>query len=222
MITPVMGTATRCAIGFAHNCRMPSLRLIPVCRGPAFSVLLGACAVLSPPPAPTAAAPSPVAVPAPAAAAPLTQRPQEVKAPAAPAKAQPLAAKTPAPAAPSKPPAAASKPPSAVAAAPATPATPPIDLKSLEVKLKESKAIGLMTKLSLKNQVDDLVAKFKAFHDGRRPPTLPDLRQPYELLLMKVLSLVQDEDPGLAKALHDSRDHIWSVLADRDKFLKNI
>ena len=90
------------------------------------------------------------------------------------------------------------------------------------MKLKESKAIGVMTKLSLKNQVDDLVAQFRAFHDGRRPPTLPELRQPFELLLMKVLSLVQDHDPGLAKALHDSRDYIWNVLADRDKFLKNI
>ena len=90
------------------------------------------------------------------------------------------------------------------------------------MKLKESKAIGVMTKLSLKNQVDDLVAQFKAFHDGRRPPTLPELRQPFELLLMKVLSLVQDQDPGLAKALHDSRDYIWSVLADRDKFQQNI
>lgn len=113
-------------------------------------------------------------------------------------------------------------PPGVASAAPAIASAPPIDLKSLEVKLKESKAIGVLTKLSLKNQVDDLVAQFKAFHDGRRPPTLPELRQPFELLLMKVLSLVQDQDPGLAKALHDSRDYIWSVLADRDKFLKNI
>ena len=110
-------------------------------------------------------------------------------------------------------------PPVAVAAAPAA---PPIDLKSLEQKLKESKAIGVMTKLSLKNQVDDLVAQFKAFHDGHQPPTLTQLRQPYELLLMKVLSLVQDQDPALAKALHDSRDYIWGVLADRNKFLANV
>ena len=40
---------------------------------------------------------------------------------------------------------------------------------------------------------------------------------------MKVLSLVQDQDPALAKALHDSRDYITKgVLADRNKFLANV
>ena len=135
---------------------------------------------------------------------------------AAPAKTAPPAVSTAPPAASKAPPAAAKAPPVAAAAA------PPIDLKSLEVKLKDSKAIGVMTKLSLKNQVDDLVARFRAFHDGHRPPTLVELRQPYELLLMKVLSLVQDQDPGLARALHDSRDHIWGVLSDRNKFLANL
>lgn len=115
--------------------------------------------------------------------------------------------------------------PSAKAGSAATPvATPapvtPLDLKSLEQRLKDSRAIGLMTKLSIKNQVDDLVAQFRAYHDGRQPPTLPELRRPYELLVMKLLSLLQDQDPGLAKAIHDSRDAIWGVLADRGKFLK--
>lgn len=103
-----------------------------------------------------------------------------------------------------------------------TPIPPPasLDLKSLEQRLKDSRAIGLMTKLSLKNQVDDLVAQFRAYHEGRQPPALPELRRPYELLVMKLLALLQDQDPGLAKAIHDSRDAIWGVLADRNKFLK--
>jgi hypothetical protein len=112
-------------------------------------------------------------------------------------------------------PAAASPAPAAVAPA-AGP--PPLDLKSLEQKLKETKAIGLMTKLAIKNQVDDLLSQFRAYHQGRQPPTLAELRRPYELLLMKLLSLLQDQDPGLAKALNDSRDAIWGVLSDRNKF----
>jgi hypothetical protein len=147
---------------------------------------------------------------APQAAAPA----KEAKPPAAPASAAAPAkatapAKTPAPAAP--------RPAPVVVAGP-----PPIDLKSLEQKLKDSKAIGVMTKLALKNQVDDLVSRFRAFHGGQRPPTLAELRQPYELLLMKVLALVQDQDPNLAKSLHESRDFIWGVLADRNKFLANL
>ncbi len=102
-----------------------------------------------------------------------------------------------------------------VAARPAVP--PPLDLRSLEQRLKDSSAIGVLTKLSLKNQVDDLVQRFRAFHEGQRPPTLTDLRPAFELLLMKVLSLLQDHDAKLANDINASRDAIWGVLADRDK-----
>ena len=101
-----------------------------------------------------------------------------------------------------------------------TAAAPPLDLRSLEQRLKDSGAIGALTKLSLKNQVDDLVARFRAFHQGSRPPTLAELRPSFELLLMKVLSLLQDRDTALAKDISASRDALWGVLADRDKFSK--
>jgi hypothetical protein len=34
-----------------------------------------------------------------------------------------------------------------------------------------------MTKLSLKNQVDDLIARFRQYPAGHRPPGLSDLRR---------------------------------------------
>ena len=83
--------------------------------------------------------------------------------------------------------------------------------------MKDTNAIGLLTKLSLKNQVDDLVTRFRAFHEGHKPPTLAELRPAFDLLLMKVLSLLQDKDTALAAEINASRDAIWSVLTDRDK-----
>jgi len=141
-------------------------------------------------------------------AKPATQARPESK-PAAPA----VAESKPAPAPESKPVAEAKAAPQAKAAA-------PLDLKSLEQRLKDTSAIGLMTKLSLKNQVDDLIAKFRDYHRGASKVALAELRHPYELLLMKVLSLLQDGDPALAQAINASRDAIWEVLADRDKFLQ--
>lgn len=138
----------------------------------------------------------------------------DAKPAAAPKPSAPAIPRT-APATASPAPVAAASPPP-VTAAPAS--APPLDLKSLEQKLKDTRAIGLMTKLAIKNQVDDLVSQFRAYHQGRQPPTLADLRRPYEMLLMKLLSLLQDQDPGLAKALQDSRDAIWGVLSDRNKF----
>jgi hypothetical protein len=101
-----------------------------------------------------------------------------------------------------------------------TTAPPPLDLAGLEQRLKDTHAIGLFTKLSLKNQVDDLLGAFRAFHGGQTQPPLADLRQRYDLLLLKVLTLLQDGDPPLASAIAASREAIWALLADRDKFQK--
>jgi hypothetical protein len=125
-----------------------------------------------------------------------------------PAPANPTAPATPATGA--APAAAKSNPPSA----------PTLDLASLEQRLKDTKAIGLFTKLSLKNQVDDLLKQFRAFYDRKSSASLEDLRQRYDLLLLKVLSLLQDSDPPLASAISGSREAIWGILSDPQKFAK--
>jgi len=75
-----------------------------------------------------------------------------------------------------------------------------------------------MTKLTLKNQVDDLLDKFRAHHQGKATPTVTELRQSYDLLMMKVLSLLQDKDQMLASDIVASREVIWGLLADPKKF----
>jgi len=116
------------------------------------------------------------------------------------------------------PPPPAEKPPmkESVAAAPVK--SPTLDLALLEKRLKETSAIGVFTKLTLKNQVDDLLNRFRAHYEGRAKTTLADLRQPYDLLILKVLALLQDGDPSLARAITDSREAIWSILADPARF----
>jgi hypothetical protein len=109
----------------------------------------------------------------------------------------------------------ADEPPAAAAPAAAAPA---LDLPTLEERLRGTSAIGLFTKLSLKNQVDDLIAQFRAFHAGRPQPTLAQLRERFELLLLKVVTLLQDDDPALASAVTASREAIWEVLSDPKKF----
>jgi phage shock protein A len=91
-------------------------------------------------------------------------------------------------------------------------------MKSLEQRLRETSAIGVFTKLSLKNQVDDLLAQFRAFHTKQSAVPLDDLRQRYESLLAKVLGLLQNGDPDLAHSIAASREAIWGILADPRKF----
>jgi hypothetical protein len=153
----------------------------------------------------------------------LTAAPVAPKSPPAAASAKappkpPVAAAAPKAPAAANPPAASTAPAVANAAPPPAPPAAPLDVKSLEQRLRETKAIGVMTKLSLKNQVDDLLERFRAYHRGALKASLSELRGPYELLLMKVLSLLQDGDPALAKEINASREAIWGVLSDRAKF----
>jgi hypothetical protein len=124
----------------------------------------------------------------------------------------PKAPTTPAPSAPLRPKKSPDPGPSREAA------TPALDLKALEKRLRETTAIGVFTKLALKNQVDDLLDRFRAFHQGKGGTSLAELRQSYDLLIMKVLSLLQDSDPALARDIVTSREAIWSLLADPAKF----
>lgn len=161
--------------------------------------LLSGCATPPAPPepvSPAAGAPEPKA---PAAATPAA-RASPAKAPAASAPAKPAAGPSPAKAPP--------------------PVPPPLDLKTLEQRLKETRAIGVLTKLSLKNQVDDLLEQFRDYYAGRLKVPLAELRRPFDMLLMKVLSLLQDKDPMLAGSIHSSREALWGILADREKFQK--
>jgi hypothetical protein len=153
-------------------------------------------------PVPPAAPPAVVAESSPAPIAP------------APAAAPAVVAVAPVPAPPSK---VVPKPaPAGVAAAPPPPA--PLDLHSLETRLRQTRAVGVLTKLSLKNQVDDLVEKFRAYHKREARTTLAELRRNYDMLVLKVLSLLQDSDPPLARDIVKSRAAIWGILEDPRKF----
>lgn len=97
-------------------------------------------------------------------------------------------------------------------------AAPSLDLKALEQRLRNTKAIGIFTKITLKNQVDDLLDEFEAFYKKKSKRSMQDLRRSYDLLLMKVLSLLQDKDQPLASAIVASREAIWGLLADPKTF----
>jgi len=148
-------------------------------------------------------------------------------APPKPPAATPSAPKAAAPKPP--PPALASVPPPAPQAVPRTVAPPvalqpspaPLDFKLLGTRLRETRAIGVLTKLSLKNQVDDLLVAFRAYHKGQGKATLAELRRAYDMLLLKVLSLLQDSDPALARDIVQSRAAIWGILTDPRKFTES-
>jgi hypothetical protein len=93
-----------------------------------------------------------------------------------------------------------------------------LDLERLEQRLRETDAIGFFTKLSLKSEIEDLIADFRAYHARSTDPALEPLRERYNFLLLKVQTLLQDDAPQLARDVHRSREAIWEVLVDPQRF----
>jgi hypothetical protein len=191
----------------------------PAAAAPAPQIVAPQPAAPQPAPEPAvrpAPQPEPAAAPAPQIVAIRPAAPQPAATPAAPLAPQPKPAAAPAPSAPATAPRAASAAAAPVAKIAAT--APALDLNTLEDQLRATKAIGVFTKITLKNQIDDLLDQFREYHQGKAKVTITDLRRSFELLIMKVLSLLQDEDSKLASAIVSSREAIWALLADPKKF----
>ena len=94
----------------------------------------------------------------------------------------------------------------------------PLDMESLKQRLRDTGAIGFFSKLALRNQMDDLVLLFRVHYATGQKTDIALLRPPYNMLVLKVLALVQDGDPPLARTIAGSREALWLILADPQKF----
>jgi len=95
-----------------------------------------------------------------------------------------------------------------------------LDIKQLTARLRATKAIGFFTKLALKNEIDDLLDKFREYHGRTREASLEALREQFNLLFIKVISLLQDDDLELFRILAGARETLWNKLADPTAFAR--
>lgn len=93
------------------------------------------------------------------------------------------------------------------------------NLESLEDGLRETDAIGLGEKLTLKRDFDRLVDKLHAFHQGTEDDGIDKLESSFHQLVNNALSLLRAEDPDLHQRISAGRSGIWAVLRDRETFL---
>jgi hypothetical protein len=155
----------------------------------------------------------------PAAAPEPAPTPEAPAAPELPVQTVPPAA-PPAPEVPAAPPAS----PPATTPAPAPPGLPApaaaaISLEELGQRIRDTEAIGTLTKLSLKNDIDDLVDDIRAFHEHGEGD-LDALHERFEALVLKLMAMLEDKEPELSLALGHSRDDIWRKLMNPVEFAK--
>jgi len=93
-----------------------------------------------------------------------------------------------------------------------------LDVATLRVRLKDTPAIGLVAKLRLKCEIEDLVSSLAAFHAGRTPETLDELHARYSDLVLRAAAQLEHGDASLAHDLTVSADQLWATLADPGRF----
>ncbi len=97
-----------------------------------------------------------------------------------------------------------------------------LDLKGLEKRIVDTKAIGFLAKLSLKGKLDEFVKDLRAAHGGGQEHTLEDMHERYDLLVHNVLAMLEKMDPQLADEIAVAREALWVLLADVEKFEQTI
>jgi hypothetical protein len=102
--------------------------------------------------------------------------------------------------------------PSAIAPQPA------LDIPALKLRLRDTRGMGVLAKLSLRQELDKLLRQLRSQHDSGQTSGLALLRVPYNSLVQKVLAALREGDPELANSILASREAIWTILSDRTKF----
>ena len=61
---------------------------------------------------------------------------------------------------------------------------------------------------------------FRRFHAHEEGTPLEKLRDHFNLLFMKVVTLLQDRDPALGQEIAKGREILWAKLADPTEFAR--
>ena len=93
-----------------------------------------------------------------------------------------------------------------------------IDFEKLKLRLRKTGAIGFFTKLELKGLIEDLFEEIEVFHKLESELSIEQLEEHFNLLLMKLLVLLQDDDTGLHREIVLARPTLWITLSDATSF----
>ena len=96
--------------------------------------------------------------------------------------------------------------------------SPVLDLEDLERRLASTPAVGAFSKLALKRDAGKLFSAFEAYHSGKSGVTIDELQERYALLIQKIVFMLQQKDPDLARDVAAAREPMWANLADPERF----
>jgi len=94
------------------------------------------------------------------------------------------------------------------------PPEPSIGIDELVERLKQTDAIGFLTKLTIRSDVLEFKSTVESYQkNGAFKKNLEMLRGRFDGLLLKILALLED-DPKLSRDIYTARDSIWKTLVE--------
>jgi len=89
-----------------------------------------------------------------------------------------------------------------------------ISIEALTRRLESSKAIGVFTKLEIRNDIVGLVDEIHRYRNqDMLESKLNEVRSSFDGLLLKIVGLLE-ADPALSQDLYTSREFIWESLVE--------
>jgi len=85
-------------------------------------------------------------------------------------------------------------------------------------RVKKTRSLGGLTKLSLKKDYDQLIDMTHAYHEGVEDISMEQLRERYDVMYHRLKTLLQNKDEEFVRFLHESKDPFWLMLSNEEKF----
>lgn len=88
------------------------------------------------------------------------------------------------------------------------------NVQVLEDRLKHTRAIGIFTKLAIRNDILDLVEEIATYRkQAQLQQRLKEIRSSFDGLVLKIMALLED-DPALSRDLYTNRELLWNSLLE--------
>ena len=92
--------------------------------------------------------------------------------------------------------------------------TDEFNLDILITRLKETDALGVFTKLALKGDVEEIIEMAHEYQSLAALPKLQSVRERFDGLVLKTITLLNDKDPDLAADMYQARDLVWESILE--------
>lgn len=99
------------------------------------------------------------------------------------------------------------------------PSSEDFDLGTLETKIRNTDAIDLFSKVSLKYEISSLIDEMARSHETKNAAGFTKQRARFEKLVDRMVIMLRKGDLSFAKEVEDSREALWKILNSPEKLL---